>query len=90
LQASRQGWPYSTRLSTSGVNHIVSRRATPGGWPASAGVWEMLSHRRVPHTWYQKVLSFWRENSRCNCIEPLLQGPQGAAGRRGVCRGICC
>ncbi len=34
-QASRQGWPYSIRGGRAAGGAVVSRRASPGGWPAS-------------------------------------------------------
>jgi len=33
-QATRQGWPYSIRAARAAGGAVVSRRATPGGWPA--------------------------------------------------------
>jgi hypothetical protein len=35
-QTTRQGWPYYTRRLHKPYDTSVSRRATPGGWPAAA------------------------------------------------------
>src|SRR5579885_989146 len=33
-QATRKGWPYYIRAARAACGGVVSRRATPGGWPA--------------------------------------------------------
>src|SRR5579884_716111 len=47
-QATRKGWPYYIRPLHKPHERIVSRRATPCGWPASRSHWLQLTLRGVP------------------------------------------
>src|SRR5579885_596194 len=73
-QATRKGWPYYRRAARVPSQAVVSRRATPGGWPALSTCDGEPAYGNAGKTWPQRVILRCAQNPR---------GPSRPAGYRG-------